>query len=157
MQLAERTNNWRTVPQSKAIEVVQVLSSPVRAVILKLLERGPMRQYELAKIMREVTGKKYDDTVLRYHLQQLKRAGIIDSQTDRDSAARVKKIYLAADIQVTRRSTAGFFLMYVYARAPRHRFPCWVQKTAENEKNLSRRADTCSATCFGRVRPMFPS
>ncbi len=68
-----------------------------------------MRQYELAKIMREVTGKKYDDTVLRYHLQQLKRAGIIDSQTDRDSAARVKKIYLAADIQVTRRSTTGFF------------------------------------------------
>jgi len=109
MELAARTNDWQTVPPSKAIEVVQALSSPVRAVILKLLERGPIRQYELAKIMREITGKKHDDTVLRYHLQQLERAGIIDSQTDRDFAARVKKIYLAADIQVTRRSTASFF------------------------------------------------
>jgi len=32
----------------------------VRAVILKLLERGPIKQYELAKIMREITGKKQE-------------------------------------------------------------------------------------------------
>jgi len=33
MELAARTNDWQTVPPSKAIEVVQALSSPVRAVI----------------------------------------------------------------------------------------------------------------------------
>jgi DNA-binding transcriptional ArsR family regulator len=136
-QLTERANNWRTVPPPKAIEVVQALSSPVRAVILKLLEKGPIRQYELAKIMREITGKKYDDTVLRYHLQQLRRAGIIDSQTDRNSAARVKKIYLAADVRVIRRSTTGLFNVRLRPR-PAPAIPMLCSENCEEREELIR-------------------
>jgi len=135
MQLVERTNDWRTGSPSKAIQVVQALSSPVRAVILKLLENGPIRQYELAKIMREITGKRYDDTVLRYHLRQLERVGIIDSQTDRHYAARVKKIYLAADIQVIRRSTASFFDVRLRPR-PAPTIPMLSSENCEKREEL---------------------
>lgn len=75
-----QTDDWHIVSHPKTIEVVQALSSPARIIILELLNDGPIRQYELAKLMRRVTGKKYDDTVLRYHLQQLARAGLIGSK-----------------------------------------------------------------------------
>jgi DNA-binding transcriptional ArsR family regulator len=54
----------------------------------------PIRQRRLAQRLREITGKRYGDSALRYHLKPLVDAGLVRSFMEGD----VKYIYREMDI-----------------------------------------------------------
>lgn len=77
-----------------SIEEARALEDPLRATMLDLLSRKPMSVEELARELRKVD-KRYDKalTTIRYHLDSLKRAGLIELVKMKEVGGAVLKYY----------------------------------------------------------------
>lgn len=95
----EPGEGWQTVEGGQAAELAKVLADPVRRAVLQLLDHGPMRQFELAQVVSRALGKRYGDSLLRYHLHPLERAGLVGFETDPRNP-RSKLVYRKADVRL---------------------------------------------------------
>jgi len=92
---------WQPVKLSKATSTIcRALSDPIRATIFELLDEGPVRQIDLAKLVNEATGRRYDVASIIHHLDLLKRAGLIAYKEFPGGRTKIKMIYRAADVEV---------------------------------------------------------
>ena len=91
---------WQALDESQTALVAKALASEARRTILKMLDDGPTRQFELSRKLSEVLGAKYTDSLLRHHLVLLERAGLVGSEASSDSPRKAKAIYRAADVRV---------------------------------------------------------
>lgn len=92
-------DGWRTAGEAEVVAFTRALSDPVRRAVLKLLYLWPMRQFELAEILSEATGRRCHDSLLYYHLRALERAGLIGFGTSINEN-RAKVVYLKVDYRV---------------------------------------------------------
>jgi len=90
---------WRIAGDAEVAAFARALSDPVRRAVLKLLNLYPMRQFELAKILSEATGRRYSDPLMYYHLKELERAGLIGFGTTRNEH-RAKVVYYKANYRL---------------------------------------------------------
>lgn len=95
----EPSDEWRTVEREKAAALARALADPVRRAVLQLLDHGPIRQFELAQAVSQALGKRYGDSLLRYHLRPLERAGLIGFEADPKNP-RAKLVYRKADFRI---------------------------------------------------------
>ena len=98
-KLVLEADEWKTADGNAAEALVRALDDPVRRAVLKLLEQGPMRQSELAYVVSKAMGKVYGDSLLRYHLDPLERAGLVGFDSDPEEP-RTKLIYRRADYRL---------------------------------------------------------
>jgi len=92
-------DEWKTIPEPQAIEVMEAYVNPVRRAILLLLAIGPMRKSELATYVSRL-GKKYSRSLVQYHLKQLKKSGLVDYMVDPEVSKTPVLVYRSARIQV---------------------------------------------------------
>jgi len=92
-------DEWKTVPEPHALEVMEAYVNPVRRAILRLLALGPMRKSELAAYVSRL-GKKYSRSLVQYHLKQLKESGLVGYMADPEVSKTPVLVYRSARIQV---------------------------------------------------------
>jgi len=93
------SDEWQTVEDDQAAALVKALDDPVRRAVLRLLDHGPMRQSELAQVVSRALGKKYGNSLLRYHLHPLERGGLVGFDADPGNP-RAKVVYRKADFRL---------------------------------------------------------
>ncbi|MEW6592395.1 MAG: winged helix-turn-helix domain-containing protein [Candidatus Hadarchaeota archaeon] len=92
---------WRTVDSSElSAEIYRALSDPVRAKIYAILDDGPVRQIELARLVSRAIGKRYDVSAILHHLELLEKAGLISSMEFPGKQTKVKMIYRCRDVRL---------------------------------------------------------
>lgn len=94
---------WREVSGERLLNLAALVADPIdRAIIEALREnhRHPLRQYEVAKRVGELTGKRCEDPLVRYHLRRLERLGVVRCETIFPKPPKVKLVYLVKDIQL---------------------------------------------------------
>jgi len=96
----ERAEEWKTAPESKAVDIMHAQVDPVRRVALELLDYGAMRKFELARYIHQILGRKYSRSLIQYHLKHLERAGLIGTAPDPESGGKAGLVYRAADVRV---------------------------------------------------------
>jgi len=91
---------WQTLSLPEALRITQALAEPLRQWIYLELERGAVRQADLAKRASEVFRKRVTNVLIRYHIQQLERAGLVRVHSNTSGRRRVKVISRAADLRI---------------------------------------------------------
>jgi predicted transcriptional regulator len=95
-----RAEEWKTVPDPQAVDVMHAQVDPVRRVALELLDYGAMRKFELARYIHQILGRKYSRSLIQYHLKHLERAGLIGTTPDLESEGKASLVYRSADVRV---------------------------------------------------------
>lgn len=95
-----RAEEWKTVPEPQAVDIMHAQVDPVRRVALELLDYGAMRKFELARYIHQILGRKYSRSLIQYHLKLLERARLIGTKPDPDSQGKANLVYRTADIRV---------------------------------------------------------
>lgn len=90
---------WQVLSEDEGMKVAKALANPIRLAIFKLLDEGPIRQFELANRVGKTFGRKYPQTLLRHHLRELAEARLIDFEKD-VGGKRTKILYRAADVRI---------------------------------------------------------
>lgn len=90
---------WQVLSEEAGMKITKALANPIRRAIFKLLDEGPIRQFELAKKVGKSFGRKYPQTFLRHHLNELASAGLIAFERD-VGEKRAKIVYRAADVRI---------------------------------------------------------
>ena len=98
--LESELDEWKTLPDPQALEVMRAHSHPVRRIILTLLDIRPMRKSEVARYIHRFLGKKYSRSLVQHHLKQIERAGLVGYMDDPEVPSKTKLVYLAARIRV---------------------------------------------------------
>lgn len=96
----ERAEEWKTVSELKAVDIMHAQVDSVRRVALELLDYGAMRKFELARYIHQILGRKYSRSLIQYHLRHLERAGLIGTTPDPDSQGKASLVYRSADVRV---------------------------------------------------------
>ena len=94
---------WKEVSDERLLNLVALVADPIdRAIIEALREnhRRPLRQYEVAKRVGELIGKRCEDPLVRYHLRRLERLGVVRCETIFPRPPKIKLVYLVKDIQL---------------------------------------------------------
>jgi DNA-binding HxlR family transcriptional regulator len=99
--------DWRTLSTDEAFRVAEALSDSLRQWIYMELEKGPVRQSELAKRASEVFGKKITNPLLRYHISQLEEAGLVASEIVPSPPRGAKIIRKNYEVRIQLRQFAG--------------------------------------------------
>ena len=92
-------DGWQSVDEAKVAAVIRALDDPVRRAVLKLLDQGPIRQFELANAVSDALGKKYGNSLMRYHLKPLEQVGLIGFDAD-PNESRAKIVYRKSDYSI---------------------------------------------------------
>lgn len=95
-----RGEEWITVSEPQAIDVMSAQVDPVRRVAMELLDYGAMRKFELARYIHQILGRKYSRSLIQYHLKLLERAGLIGTTPDPESEGKASLVYRSADVRV---------------------------------------------------------
>jgi DNA-binding transcriptional ArsR family regulator len=96
--------DWQAVELPQAAAAIHLaLSDPIRATIFEFLDKGPIRQIDLARLLSEALGRKFDVSSIRHHLTLLKNAGLIAYRKFHGGQTKVKMIYRAIDVEVRTR------------------------------------------------------
>jgi len=95
-----RAEEWVTVPEPQAVDIMHAQVDPVRRVALELLDYGAMRKFELARYIHRILGKKYSRSLIQYHLKHLERAGLIGTTPDPESGGKASLVHRSADVRV---------------------------------------------------------
>jgi len=95
---------WQTarLPETMA-KICRALDDPIRATIFDLLDKEPIRQIELTRLVNEATGRKLDVASIMHHLGILKRAGLVAYREFRGGKTKVKMVYRTADVEIRTR------------------------------------------------------
>lgn len=80
--------------------MTRALANPIRRDIYDELDAGPVQQSALAQRVSGKLGRKFSNALLRHHLQQLERAGLIGFETSSRVSGKVKLVYRRADVRV---------------------------------------------------------
>jgi DNA-binding transcriptional ArsR family regulator len=92
---------WQTVESPDlAATIYRALDDPVRATIFGLLDEGPIRQIDLARMVNAATGKRYDVSAILHHLALLEKAGLVASEEFPGKQTKIKMIYRTKDIKL---------------------------------------------------------
>jgi predicted transcriptional regulator len=97
---AEPEDEWQTLELPEALRITQALAEPMRQWIYIELDRGPLRQADLAKRASEVFKKRVTNVLIRYHIQQLERAGLVRVHSQSAGRRKIKVISRAADLRI---------------------------------------------------------
>lgn len=95
----EEMEEWQTLKAGEAFKITEALADPLRQWVYQELEKGPLRQSELAKRASEALKKRVTNVLMRYHLQRLEKAGLVRFERDA-SSKRSKVAVLAAEMRV---------------------------------------------------------
>lgn len=101
--MREIPGGWREVSGERLLNLVALVADPIdRAIIEALREnhRRPLRQYEVTKRVGELTGRRCEDPLVRYHLRRLERLGVVRCETIFPKPPKIKLVYLIKDIQL---------------------------------------------------------
>lgn len=98
-----QAEEWKTVPEEQAVEVMKAQADPVRRLALELLDYGAIRKFELARYIHTILGKKYSRSLIQYHLKLLERAGLVRTVSDPEET-KAKLVYKCADVRIQLRS-----------------------------------------------------
>lgn len=90
---------WEILNDARQLEIAKAIAHPVRYAIYRELDKGPMRQFELAERLRRVMGRKLPATLIKHHLNYHVRAGLVGIESLRGTQGRAKMVYKAADIR----------------------------------------------------------
>lgn len=90
---------WRTLSEEQAAEVMRVQADPVRRLILELLEYGALRKFELARYIHTILGRKYSRSLIQYHLRLLERAGLVKTVPDPEEK-KAKLVYRCSEVRI---------------------------------------------------------
>ncbi|MEM2875172.1 MAG: helix-turn-helix domain-containing protein [Candidatus Hadarchaeales archaeon] len=99
--------DWKTLGPQEAFRVAEALSDPLRQWIYTELDGGPLRQSELARRASRVFGKHITNPLLRYHIAQLERAGLVRFEVVPSPPRGAKMIYKNAELRVQLRPFTG--------------------------------------------------
>ena len=93
-------SEWKTAPDSQALDIMRAKTDPVRSLLLELLEFGSMRKFELARYVHRILGKKYSRSLIQYHLRLLERAGLVGSFPEPEAEGKASLVYKSADVRI---------------------------------------------------------
>lgn len=99
LEVGEGEEEWETLDEERASRVSEALADPLRRWIYKELEKGPIRQVELAKKASQALGKKITSVLIRYHLNKLASAGLVRFETD-ESRPKTKMVYRNCEVRI---------------------------------------------------------
>jgi DNA-binding transcriptional ArsR family regulator len=68
---------WQEVPPPQESDVAQALTNDIRRTIMQLLDRSAMREYKLVELVNRMLGKRYRESLIRYHLRKLRQANLV--------------------------------------------------------------------------------
>lgn len=95
----EEHEEWETPDLNDAFKIIEALSEPLRQWTYRELEKEPLRQAELAKRASLFFNKKVTSVLMRYHLQRMKKAGLVRFEHDARSK-RAKVVHLASELRI---------------------------------------------------------
>jgi DNA-binding PadR family transcriptional regulator len=98
---------WQTLDLREAFKVTEALAEPLRQWIYLELEKGPLRQADLAKRASEFFKKRVTNVLMRYHLQQLEGVGLVRSEIESSGRRRAKIISRSADLRIQLKQHLG--------------------------------------------------
>ncbi|MEM2878924.1 MAG: winged helix-turn-helix domain-containing protein [Candidatus Hadarchaeales archaeon] len=98
---------WKILEPPEAFRVAEALSDPLRQWIYTELDSGPLRQAELAKRASRVFGRNITNPLLRYHIAQLERAGLVRSEMVPSPPKGAKMIQKNAEVRIQLRYFTG--------------------------------------------------
>jgi predicted transcriptional regulator len=97
----ERAGGWKTVESfGEEIAIYRAMNNPLRRTILNLLDEGPIRQVDLAKLIGKATGRRCDVAALLHHLEILEKAGLVSHADFSGRKTKIKIIYRTKDIRL---------------------------------------------------------
>jgi len=94
------TEEWATVLEPRAVDIMQAQADPVRRVALELLDYGTMRKFELARYIHQILGRKYSRSLIQYHFKLLEQAGLIGTAPDPETEGKATLVYRSADVRL---------------------------------------------------------
>lgn len=100
-------DEWQTLDNKEAFRIAEALADPLRQWVYEELGKGPLRQAELAKRASDFFKKKITNVLMRYHLQHLQKAGLVNFETDSSDSKRVKEVHLTAELRIQLKPFAG--------------------------------------------------
>jgi len=100
----EEEEEWQTLDIREALKITEALAEPLRQWIYLELEKGALRQADLAKRASEFFKKRITNVLMRYHLQRMEKAGLVRSEVETSGRRRAKIISRAADLRIQLRS-----------------------------------------------------
>lgn len=96
--------DWQPARPDHQAAVIKALSHDIRREIYEQLKDGPIRQSVLSQTISKNLKKKISNTHLRYHLQLLRDAELIDFEESQEGRAKLKMVYRRADLQIRLRA-----------------------------------------------------
>jgi DNA-binding transcriptional ArsR family regulator len=92
---------WQTVESQDSVAAIhRALDDSIRVTIFRILDEGPIRQIDLAKLVNEASGKSYDVSSILHHLELLEKAGLVASEEFPGKQTKVKMIYRIRDVRL---------------------------------------------------------
>ncbi|MEW6222599.1 MAG: winged helix-turn-helix domain-containing protein [Candidatus Hadarchaeota archaeon] len=97
----EKKTGWKEVESQEQAEIIhRALGDPIRATIYSLLDDGPIRQIDLARLVNKVMKTSYDVSAILHHLELLEKAGLAASVEFPGKQTKIKMIYRARDLKL---------------------------------------------------------
>lgn len=96
----EEEEEWQTLDIREALKITEALAEPLRQWVYLELEKGALRQADLAKRASEYFNKRVTNVLMRYHLQRLEKAGLIRSEVEVSGRRRAKIVSRVADLRI---------------------------------------------------------
>jgi DNA-binding transcriptional ArsR family regulator len=96
-----RVERWETVQSpEEEVAIYRAMDHPLRRTILDLLDEGPVRQIDLAKLIGKTTGRRCDAAALLHHLEILEKAGLVSHVDLSGRKTKIKIIFRTRDIRL---------------------------------------------------------
>jgi hypothetical protein len=93
-------SEWQTLSVEDGFKVAAALAEPIRQWVYLELEKGPLRQAELAKRASSFFRRNITNVLIRYHLQQLEEAGLLRFEFDQVNPKRLKLVHRVSEIRI---------------------------------------------------------
>jgi predicted transcriptional regulator len=94
----ESPTDWQTISGPREADVARAWTNNIRQVIMQLLDRSAMREFKLVKLVNQKLGKRYRESLIRYHLKKLKEAGLVGLMPGKRPRSTI--VYRTANIRL---------------------------------------------------------
>lgn len=117
---------WKTVEPGEMLTVAKALADPLRLWVYQELEKGPVRQVDLARRASESFNRVITDTLLRYHLQHLARAGLVRFEEEPGVPKKARIIRRVSEVRIQLRPFTS--------EVPRDELVTWLREVFRSGK-----------------------